>query len=109
MKNAVCAGACALYAGLGALAGPAASQVLAANETVETVVVTARLRPEDAQTVPVSLSVVDSAALTVSHTENTQQLPMLGPLPQLQLTKSPQHLLHDPRPGQQRGGYRAVQ
>src|SRR3954470_19185802 len=48
---------------LALLDGTAQAQVVAANGAVETVVVTARLRPEDAQTVPVSLSVVDSAAL----------------------------------------------
>ena len=79
MKKSVCAGACALYAGFGALAGPVSAQVLAANDTVETVVVTARLRPEDAQTVPVSLSVVDAGALTVSRTDNTNQLQLLAP------------------------------
>ena len=47
--------------------------------TVESVVVTARLRAEDAQTVPVSLSVVDGNSLTVTHTDNVQQLQFLAP------------------------------
>lgn len=74
-----CAGACVLCLGLGALAGPVQAQVLAENGTVERVVVTARLRPEDAQTVPVSLSVVDANALTVTRTDNVNQLQLLAP------------------------------
>jgi len=73
------AGAYALTGGLVALAGPVQAQLLAANNTVETIVVTARLRPEDAQTVPVSLSVVDAGALTVSRTDNVNQLQLLAP------------------------------
>src|SRR5690348_15479464 len=60
--------------------GGAAAQVVAANSTtVETVTVTARLRAEDPQTVPVSMSVVDSTALTVTRTDNIQQLQYLAP------------------------------
>jgi iron complex outermembrane receptor protein len=73
-------GVCALT-GLCGLAGQAAAQTLAEarSGTVETVVVTARLRPEDAQTVPLSLSVVDGNTLTVTRTDNTNQLQLLVP------------------------------
>jgi iron complex outermembrane receptor protein len=57
---------------------PAFAQTLAAAG-VESVVVTARLRAEDPQTIPVSMSVVDSAALTVTRTDNIQQLQFLAP------------------------------
>lgn len=46
---------------------------------VESVVVTARLRPEDAQDVPVSLSVVGASALASSRTDNVNQLQLLVP------------------------------
>jgi iron complex outermembrane recepter protein len=46
---------------------------------VETVLVTARLREEDAQTVPVSLSVVSSNTLDSTFTNNIQQLTQLVP------------------------------
>ncbi|HWU54223.1 MAG TPA: TonB-dependent receptor [Rhizomicrobium sp.] len=46
---------------------------------LESIVVTARLRPEDPQTVPVSMSVVDSPTLTVTRTDNIQQLQFLAP------------------------------
>jgi iron complex outermembrane receptor protein len=72
-----CRGACALYFGFITLALPAQAQTQ--SGTVETVIVTARLRPEDAQTVPVSLSVVDSNELTVSRTDNVNQLQFLAP------------------------------
>jgi len=61
------------------LGGTAQAQIVADNSTVETVVVTARLRPEDAQTVPLSLSVVNSTALTVTRTDNVNQLQLLAP------------------------------
>jgi len=51
----------------------------ASLSAIESVVVTARLRPEDAQTVPVSLSVVSGNALTVTRTDNPQQLQYLVP------------------------------
>ena len=44
-----------------------------------TVVVTARLRQEDAQEVPISLSVVDSATLQRTRTDNISQLSQLVP------------------------------
>jgi len=59
---------------------PAVAQTLARNETgVESVVVTARLRPEDPQTIPISLSVVDGETLTVARIDNTQQMQFLAP------------------------------
>src|ERR1700751_4134586 len=50
-----------------------------AQTGLESIVVTARLRPEDAQSVPVSLSVVDGATLTSTRTDNSQQLQYLVP------------------------------
>src|SRR6476646_2858514 len=47
--------------------------------SLETVVVTARLRQEDAQNVPISLSVVDAATLEVTRTNNIQDLSQLVP------------------------------
>ncbi len=44
-----------------------------------TVVVTARMRQEDAQSVPISLSVVDSGTLTRTRTDNIAQLSQLVP------------------------------
>ena len=58
---------------------PAFAQTLAAAAGVESVVVTARLRAEDPQTIPVSMSVVDSGDLTVTRTDNIQQLQFLAP------------------------------
>src|SRR5215831_11455990 len=46
---------------------------------LETVVVTARRRQEDAQTVPISLSVVDAATLEVTRTNNVDDLKLLVP------------------------------
>ncbi len=43
------------------------------------VVVTARLRAEDAQTVPAALSVVDAETLAGTYTVNTSQLSQLVP------------------------------
>ena len=68
-----------LAAGVGGFflgcAGEARAQTAAAPETV---VVTARLREEDAQSVPVSLSVVGGATLDSTFTNNLQQLAQLG-------------------------------
>ena len=47
--------------------------------SLETVLVTARLRQEDAQSVPISLSVVDAATLEVTRTNNIQDLSQLVP------------------------------
>ena len=49
------------------------------SSAVETVVVTARLRQEDAQSVPISLSVVNSGTLEKSYTNNISQLTSLVP------------------------------
>ena len=60
-------------------------RVLAAPEpaertnVLETVYVTARLRQEDAQSIPVSLSVVDGATLDRTFTNNVQQVSQLVP------------------------------
>ena len=66
------------------LATPVAAQtrdtVVADDDgTVPEVLVTARLRTEDAQTIPTSLSVVDGALLDRSYTVNTQGLTTLIP------------------------------
>ena len=61
-----------------AMACSAHAQTLA-SAGLESVVVTARLRPEEAQNVPVSLSVVDSNTLAVTRTDNLQQLQFLAP------------------------------
>jgi iron complex outermembrane receptor protein len=47
--------------------------------SIESVIVTARLRSEDAQKVPVTLSVVDSVLLDHTDTDNLQQLARLVP------------------------------
>ena len=52
---------------------------VASTEALQTVAVTARLRQEDAQSVPISLSVVDSAALERTSTNNTSQITQLIP------------------------------
>ena len=49
------------------------------STTLDTVVVTARLRQEDPQGVPISLSVVDAATLEVTRTNNTADLTQLVP------------------------------
>jgi len=66
------------------LAMPAAAQtrdtaVADDDGTVPEVLVTARLRMEDARTIPTSLSVVDGALLDRSYTVNTQGLTTLIP------------------------------
>ena len=54
-----------------ALAAPEPMAVSADSaSSPQTVVVTARLRQEDAQSVPISLSVVTAAALTATRTDN---------------------------------------
>ena len=63
-----------------ALAAPEPMAVSADSaSSPQTVVVTARLRQEDAQSVPISLSVVTAAALTVTRTDNISQLSQLVP------------------------------
>ena len=51
----------------------------AASAGLESVIVTARYRPEDAQQVPVSLSVVDSRTLDTTSSYNTAQISQLVP------------------------------
>ncbi|MBS0376407.1 MAG: TonB-dependent receptor [Proteobacteria bacterium] len=61
---------------------PAQAQLAPAAEggaALETVIVTARLRPEDAQAVPVSMSIVDAALIDRSYSNNVQQLSQLLP------------------------------
>jgi len=47
--------------------------------SLETAIVTARCRPEDAQSVPISLSVVDSDTLDKTSTYNMSQITQLIP------------------------------
>ncbi|OXE37252.1 MAG: TonB-dependent receptor [Phenylobacterium zucineum] len=47
--------------------------------TVEPVIVTARLRPENAQSIPTSLSVVDADQLAAARTESVAQIAQLVP------------------------------
>ncbi len=47
--------------------------------SLETIVVTARLRPEDAQSVPISLSVVNSVGLEQTYSNNISQMASLVP------------------------------
>jgi iron complex outermembrane receptor protein len=49
------------------------------SSALETIIVTARLRQEDAQAVPISLSVVNSATLEKTYTNNVSQLTSLVP------------------------------
>ena len=56
-----------------------ANQVAQSPPVLETVIVTARLRDEDALHVPVSLSVVDSKALDTTVTNNISQITQLVP------------------------------
>jgi iron complex outermembrane receptor protein len=49
------------------------------SSALETIIVTARLRQEDAQAVPISLSVVNSATLRETYTNNISQLTSLVP------------------------------
>src|SRR5882762_1799409 len=49
------------------------------STTLDAIIVTARLRPEDAQSVPISLSVVNAEALQTTYTNNISQLSSLVP------------------------------
>jgi iron complex outermembrane receptor protein len=51
----------------------------AAKAGLPDVVVTARLRPEDAQTIPSAVSVIGGDLIDRSYTVNTQQLSLLVP------------------------------
>jgi iron complex outermembrane receptor protein len=67
---------------MGPLAAFAPAEGLPAEEggvAPDTVVVTARLRHEDAQSVPISLSVVDAATLEKTRTDNIAQISQLVP------------------------------
>ena len=70
----------AISAGIAAAAAadPAASADTG-TAALETVVVTARLRPEDPQAVPISLSVVTGEMLDSTITQNVQQITQLVP------------------------------
>jgi len=61
------------------LLAPRAYAQTSAVVGLESIVVTARLRPEDPQTIPVSLSVVDGGTLTSTFTNNLSQLSLLAP------------------------------
>ena len=76
MRSALLAGA-----GMAALAGGAwaADATTDASVGIEPLVVTARLRQEEAQTVPTSLSVVTEKALAVTSTYNLTQFVQLVP------------------------------
>ncbi|MGC3982980.1 MAG: TonB-dependent receptor [Steroidobacteraceae bacterium] len=56
-----------------------ASTSAEAGDTLETIIVTARRREEDLQSVPAAVSVVDGELLDRSNTVNTQQLSQLVP------------------------------
>jgi iron complex outermembrane receptor protein len=64
----------------GALKAPSvASAGDQGSSSLETVLVSARLRQEDAQSVPISLSVVDAATLEASRTNNIAEMSQLVP------------------------------
>ena len=72
----------ALLAGVSALAtagGAWAEAEAWSDATVEAVVVTARLRPEDAQSTPLALSVIGEKTLTTTQTYDVSQLTQLVP------------------------------
>lgn len=56
-----------------------AAGMFGASESKDTIIVTARLRPEDVQEVPASLSVVSADTLERTYTVNTNQLSQLVP------------------------------
>ena len=58
---------------------PAAAQESAASSSPEQIIVTARFREENLQTIPVAASVVGNELLEGSYTVNTQQLTQLVP------------------------------
>jgi iron complex outermembrane receptor protein len=64
---------------LGASAAPNSEETSAAPEGVESVVVTARLRKEDAQSVPISMSVLSGDKLDLTNTFNLSQLTQMVP------------------------------
>ena len=56
-----------------------AAETRAAADDIDAVVVTARLREEDAQQVPIALSVLDGDSLDLGNTTNLAQLTQLAP------------------------------
>src|SRR6202022_1071890 len=54
--------------------GAAVAQSAAVAATLEPIIVTARLRKEEAQAVPISLSVVDSATIERTFSNNISQI-----------------------------------
>jgi iron complex outermembrane recepter protein len=63
----------------GALSMPAGAQTEQGGTSLEPIIVTARLRQENAETVPISLSVVDSVTLDRTYTNNLAQVSQLVP------------------------------
>jgi iron complex outermembrane receptor protein len=63
----------------GLLLGVSAPALAQTAVGLETVIVTARLRAEDQQTVPVSMSVIDADALASTYTNNISQMSQLVP------------------------------
>ena len=68
-----------LLAGCALAATDATGAKAAAEVSVEPVIVTARLREEDAQDVPGALSVVGEELLKVTRTDNVAQVTQLAP------------------------------
>jgi iron complex outermembrane recepter protein len=58
---------------------PALAVAASGADTLETIVVTARLRQENAQAVPISLSVVDSATIEKTFSNNIAQVALMVP------------------------------
>src|SRR5215469_643227 len=77
-----CAGVCVSALWLGAGLAPAAAQTntqVASNTGLETVVVTARKRAEDAQTVPISITALKQSDLDQLHIQTIQDFTSVAP------------------------------
>src|SRR3982074_1338706 len=61
------------------IASQARAQYEQRSSALDAIIVTARLRPEDAEAVPISLSVVNAATLQTTYTNNIAQLSSLVP------------------------------
>ena len=61
------------------IASQARAQSEQRSSPLDAIIVTARLRPEDAEAVPISLSVVNAATLQTTYTNNIAQLSSLVP------------------------------
>ena len=61
------------------IASQARAQSEQRSSALDAIIVTARLRPEDAEAVPISLSVVNAATLQTTYTNNIAQLSSLVP------------------------------